>query len=139
MLLSIDEVKKIDFPCHVDGDGELVVMEGQTNLPFAIARVFVVRAPEGAFRGQHAHRLCSQLLTCPNGLVEVECTDGEHSSSFILDHPNVGLLVPPSIWSKQLYSEPGTALTVLCDRPYEAEDYIRDYQEFLEYRNDLKK
>ena len=113
---------------------DLVVIEGQNQVPFAIARVFVVRAPAGAIRGQHAHKACTQLLTCPIGSVDVLCDDGFETASYILDRPNTGLLIPPSIWAQQTYRAPGSVLTVLCDRPYEAEDYIRDYTEFKAYR-----
>lgn len=110
-------------------------MEGLTHVPFAIARVFVVRAPVDAVRGQHAHKACTQLLTCPTGSVEVVCDDGSETASYILDRPEIGLLIPPSIWAQQTYRDPGSVLTVLCDRPYEAEDYIRDYPQFQAYRS----
>jgi len=136
MLLTVDAVEIIKLPHHFEGNGDLVVMEGLTNIPFAIARVFVVRAPENAIRGQHAHRACTQFLTCPRGIVEVLCDDGKQKVSFVLEHPNVGLLVPPSIWSQQTYKVEGAALTVLCDRPYEVDDYIRSYPDYLDYRNE---
>jgi len=133
--LSISSIQLIKLPHHLEGNGDLIVMEGLTNLPFAIARVFVVRAPEDAIRGQHAHRACTQFLTCPNGSVEVECNDGEQKNIYILDHPNIGLLIPPSIWSQQIYKQKNSVLTVLCDRPYEEDDYIREYSDYLNYRN----
>jgi len=135
MFLSVDAVKIIKLPHYFEENGDLVVMEGLINVPFAIARVFVVRAPENAIRGQHAHRACTQFLTCPRGVVEVQCTDGEQTADFVLDHPNIGLLLPPSIWSQQTYKAQESALTVLCDRPYEADDYIRDYPDYLAYRH----
>lgn len=131
----IDTVKLIKLPHHVEDNGDLVVMEGLINVPFEISRVFVVRAPQHAVRGQHAHIACAQFLTCPSGRIEVLCNDGRQTASFVLDHPNTGLLVPPSIWSQQTYLEPESTLTVLCDRRYEADDYIREYQEYLAYRN----
>ncbi|OHB44723.1 MAG: hypothetical protein A2178_01715 [Planctomycetes bacterium GWC2_49_10] len=131
----IDTVRIIKLPHHFESNGDLVVMEGLINVPFAIARVFVVRAPEDAVRGQHAHRACAQFLTCPRGVVEVQCTDGVQTAIFVLDHPNIGLLVPPGIWSQQTYKVPGSALTVLCDRSYAADDYIREYPEYLAYRH----
>jgi len=109
-------------------------MEGLTHVPFVIARVFVVRACTGGIRGQHAHKICTQLLTCPAGSVEVFCDDGFETATYILDQPDLGLLIPPSIWAQQTYRAPGTVLAVLCDRPYEVEDYIRDYNEFKAYR-----
>jgi dTDP-4-dehydrorhamnose 3,5-epimerase-like enzyme len=134
MLATIDSVRPLSLPHHFEDNGDLVVMEGMINIPFSIARVFVVRAPENAIRGQHAHRACTQFLTCPRGLVEVLCDDGRRKATYLLDHPNLGLLVPPGIWSQQTYKSRESALTVLCDRPYEADDYIRDYSLYLAYR-----
>ena len=135
MIANIDDIKIIKLPHHFEDNGDLVVIEGLVNVPFLIARVFVVRAPNGAVRGQHAHLQCSQFLTCPTGIVEVSCDDGSRRATFTLYHPNIGLLVPPGIWAQQTYKGEGVALTVLCDRPYEPMDYIRIYDDFLVYRS----
>lgn len=134
---SISSVYLVKLPHYFEDNGDLVVMEGLANVPFSIARVFVVRAPEGAVRGQHAHKACSQFLTCPRGVVDVQCTDGTQSIEFVLNHPNIGLFIPSGIWSEQCYKTKDAALTVLCDRAYEPEDYIREYSEFLTYRHEL--
>jgi hypothetical protein len=109
-------------------------MERVDKVPFAVERVFVVRAPLGAVRGQHAHRRCAQFLVCTNGCVEVICDDGVSTATFLLNRPELALVLPPTIWSQQTYQRTESVLTVLCDRPYEAADYIRDYAEFLAYR-----
>jgi dTDP-4-dehydrorhamnose 3,5-epimerase-like enzyme len=134
MLYPIGAVRPINLPHHLDDNGDLVVVEGLIHVPFAIARVFVVRAPIGAIRGQHAHKACTQFLTCPIGSVEVHCDDGREIGTYILDQPSVGLLVPPSIWTQQTFLVIGSVLTVLCDRLYESQDYIRDYDDFEAYR-----
>ena len=134
MFESVSSLKIVRLPHFFEDNGDLVVIEGCVSVPFDIARVFVVRAPEGAIRGQHAHRRCSQFLTCPSGPIEVVCDDGRQIAEFVLNHPNVGLLVPAGIWSQQTYRGPQAALTVLCDRRYEAADYIRDYGSFLDFR-----
>lgn len=134
MLKPISAVTLIELPYHFEDSGDLVVIEGVTHVPFPIARIFVVRAPVGAIRGQHAHKACAQFLTCPIGRVEVLCDDGRATAIYVLDQPNVGLLVPSSIWAQETYQAPGSVLTVLCDRPYEAHDYIRNYGEFKVYR-----
>jgi hypothetical protein len=134
MYESVSSLKVVKIPHFFEDNGDLVVIESGVNIPFVIARVFVVRAPDGAMRGQHAHRECSQFLTCPMGTVEVLCDDGEQTAHFVLNHPNVGLLVPRGIWSQQTYRGPQAALTVLCDRRYEVDDYIRDYKRFQEFR-----
>jgi len=134
---SITSVYMVKLPHHFEDNGDLVVMEGLINVPFAIARVFVVRAPAGATRGQHAHKACAQFLTCPRGAVEVKCTDGVDAAEFSLNHPNVGLFIPSGIWAEQHYLTEDAALTVLCDRVYEPEDYMRHYSDFLTYREKL--
>ena len=134
---TISSVYLVKLPHHFEENGDLVVMEGLINVPFIIARVFVVRAPEGATRGQHAHKACAQFLTCPRGVVEIDCSDGNQSAEFELNHPNMGLYIPPGIWAEQRYKTKDAALTVLCDRVYESEDYIREYSTYLTYRQEL--
>lgn len=131
----VSDVKFLNLPYFPEDNGALVVMEAYTHVPFKIERVFVAQAPAGAVRGQHAHKACTQFLTCPVGSIEVICDDGVSHATFILDRPDIGLLLPPSIWAQETYHGTGSVLVVLCDRPYESDDYIRDYGEFKIYRN----
>ena len=124
-------VKLIELPYHKEINGDLVVAEGENSvIPFSIKRVFNVRAQKGNIRGRHAHRHCSQLLICTNGVVEVKCDDGSTNEVYVLDKPNIGLLVAPGIWTEQKYIQNNTILTVLCDHPYEEADYLRNYDDF---------
>ena len=129
----MNAVKLIKLPCDLADSGDLVVMEGVAHVPFNIARVFVVRGVAGAIRGQHAHKACTQFMTCHYGKVEVQCDDGHEVAVFMLDHANFGLLIPPGIWAQQTYLVSNSVLTVLCDRPYEKQDYIRDYSDYQDY------
>lgn len=131
MIKTINDVLLLKLPYFPEENGELVVMEGLQSPPFQIARVFTVRAPKNALRGEHAHKRCTQFLTCPNGSIKVNCDDGINQKSYILNDPSMGLLIPPGIWAQQDYLTESAILTVLCDRPYEEIDYIRDYQSFL--------
>ena len=122
-------VKLIEFPYLKENNGDLVVVEGSI-IPFNMSRVFTVRASKGSVRGQHAHRHCSQILICTNGVIEVKCDDSRTTEKYVLDKANFGLYIPPGIWGYQKYTEENTTLTVLCDRPYEEADYIRNYDDF---------
>jgi UDP-2-acetamido-3-amino-2,3-dideoxy-glucuronate N-acetyltransferase len=130
LLSSLDQVRLIDLPRHVRDDGEVVVAEAATGVPFAMARLFVLRAPPGVERGDHAHKRCSQFMFCSNGAVDVVLNDGVAEKTFTLDCSNRALLVPPMIWNTIVFRAPNSVVAVLCDRPYEAEDYVRDYAEF---------
>jgi dTDP-4-dehydrorhamnose 3,5-epimerase-like enzyme len=124
-------VNLIELPLYEDNHNALVVAEGSTaNVPFIISRVFNVQASIGSIRGKHAHLKCTQLLICTIGSVEVICDDGFSLKKYILDKSNFGLLIKPGVWAQQKYLEEHTVLTVLCDRPYEEDDYVCDYEEF---------
>lgn len=131
---TLEEIKLIELPNHFDTNGGLIVMEGQEIIPFQILRVFTVIAPAGSIRGQHAHYNCSQFLTCPSGIIEVLCDDGTNTKIFLLDRPCIGLFLPPGIWAQEKYVLDNTVLNVLCDKKYDSDDYIRDYNTFKKFR-----
>ena len=135
----IESVKLIQFPVFKEDNGELSVYEQSIDgIPFHIERIFNVRSDKGSVRGQHAHYLCSQLLICSNGMIEVTCDDSFNKKVFLLDRPNYGLLVPPAIWAEQNYLENNSSMTVICDRPYEVKDYISNYKLFKEFVSQIK-
>jgi dTDP-4-dehydrorhamnose 3,5-epimerase-like enzyme len=133
-LHALSDLQRVELPLHGAENGELVVMEGLSHVPFRIARVFTVRAHLDAVRGMHAHRSCTQFLVCASGAIEVICDDGDETRAVVLDRPGLGLLIPPSIWAEEIYRQMDSVLVVLCDRNYEADDYIRDYADFKAYR-----
>jgi dTDP-4-dehydrorhamnose 3,5-epimerase-like enzyme len=133
-LASVGNLSLSSIVTHNDSGGSLAAFEGGRNVPFSIARVFVVQAGEGQIRGQHAHKKCQQFLVCTAGAVQVTCTDGREERVFQLNKLGQALLIPEGIWAEQKYLEPNTVLTVFCDRPYEDSDYLREQNEFLEFR-----
>ncbi|MFZ3337197.1 MAG: FdtA/QdtA family cupin domain-containing protein [Xanthobacteraceae bacterium] len=131
---DLDAVRTIELPRHARSEGEVVVAEGDRSVPFAIARMFTVKAPSGAKRGEHAHRRCSQFMICVHGVIDIGCDDGRSQRIFALDRSNLALMVPPTIWNTVMFRHSDSVLAVLCDRGYEEHDYIRDYAEFLAFR-----
>jgi len=123
-------IATIHFQQHADVNGVLCVYESGRQVPFEIRRVFTVSARKGDIRGDHAHKQCQQLLICVSGKIRVSCDDGSVVTEYNLDNLGAGLLVPPGIWAKEEYLTEAAVLMVLCDRNYEFDDYIRDYEEF---------
>jgi hypothetical protein len=74
-------------------------------------------------------------MVCPQGAVEVVCDDGSAQRAFVLERADAGLLVPPTIWASVRFRQEHSVLLVVCDRPYEADDYIRDHAKFLAWRS----
>jgi dTDP-4-dehydrorhamnose 3,5-epimerase-like enzyme len=134
---ELSDARLVDLPRHARPDGEVIVAESTAHVPFQVARMFALASPLGAKRGQHAHRLCSQFMICVNGAVAVICDDGTKQQTFILDRRDRALLVPPGLWNTVDFRRDSSVLVVLCDRLYEAHDYIHDYAEFLSFRESI--
>lgn len=115
-----------------DARGSLIVGEVPTEVPFAPARYFAVfDVPSVELRGEHAHKRCQQFLICLHGSCRVLLDDGEQRCEVILDHPDMGVFMPEMIWGTQYRYSPDAVLLVFASRPYEVEDYLRTYDEFL--------
>jgi dTDP-4-dehydrorhamnose 3,5-epimerase-like enzyme len=131
---ELTDARLIELPRHARADGEVIVAEAAAQVPFRIERMFALAAPAGAERGRHAHRRCSQFMICVNGGVEVVCDDGRKKRAFALNRRNRALLIPPGLWNTVEFRQDDSVLIVLCDRAYEADDYIRDYAKFVAFR-----
>lgn len=108
-------------------------MEFERDLPFTPRRCFFTfQIPPEQIRGQHAHRKCSQLLVCVTGHCYVCVDDGRHRERIRLDRPTLGVYVPPMVWASEYQHSPDSTLMVLASHPYEPEDYIHRYDEFLD-------
>jgi hypothetical protein len=76
-------------------------------------------------------------MICLTGAVNIVCQDGTKQKTFVLDRRDLALLVPPGLWNTVEFRQTGSVLVVLCDRLYEADDYIRDYNQFLSFRGSV--
>ncbi len=115
--------------------GSLAAVELASDLPFVPQRFFTVfGVPSANVRGEHAHRRCDQVLVCLAGSVSVLVDDGDRRSEVVLADPSVALYIPAMVWGSQFRFSADAVLAVFASRPYEPDDYIRDYAEFLEAR-----
>jgi len=112
--------------------GKLVAGELGKFLPFEVKRFFLVHGVPGReVRGQHAHLECHQFLACIRGSCRVIADDGRNRQEFLLDHPAMGVYLPPMTWSVQYDYSADAALLVFASHAYDADDYVRDYDAFL--------
>ena len=132
---DVSDVRAGNLLTIMDDRGSVVIAEQGKHIDFAPERLFFVRPIRaGQERGGHAHIVCRQVLVCISGCCRVDVDDGFVRSSFRMEGPDSTLSVPSGIWSVQTYETHGSSLMVLCDRPYNEKDYIRDYAKFLEFR-----
>jgi len=121
---------------HSDRKGNLTVVENGKDLPFDVKRVYYLYdVPGGESRGSHAHRSLNQLIIAASGSFSVTLSDGVNKTTFFLNRPYKGLLVRPGMWRDLDDFSSGAVCMVLASDVYKEEDYIRDYDEFLNFRN----
>lgn len=121
----------LDLPAVEDLRGLLSFGEVGAQLPFTPRRYFLVTGvPSPEVRGEHAHKTLEQFLVCVAGSVDVVVDDGRRRAQVTLDRFDRGLYIPPRVWGIQYRYSPDAVLMVLASDVYDADDYIRDYDEF---------
>lgn len=123
---------------HSDRKGNITVVENGVTLPFDVKRVYYLYdVPGGESRGSHAHKELEQLIVAASGSFKVTLDDGKVKQTFFLNRPYQGLYVKPGMWRDLEDFSSGAVCMVLASEVYQAEDYIRDYEEFINFRNEL--
>ena len=122
-----------------DSRGSLNVIELSKYLKFPIKRLFFTyNIPNNSIRGQHAHKNLYELLISIQGSVEIELSNVNQKKIFTLDSNNIGLLIPPLIWSVQKKHKSDNILIALCSENYNKDDYILSYNEYINYIKNIK-
>lgn len=121
---------------HSQRKGDISVIENGETVPFDVKRIYYLYdVPGGESRGGHAHKELQQLILAASGSFTVTLDDGKVRRTFNLNRPYQGLLVKPGIWRTLDDFSSGSVCLVLASEKYDAADYIRDYDEYIKYRN----
>ena len=128
--------KIIELPRITDPRGNLTVAEANKNIPFDIKRVYwLYDVPGGECRGGHAHKHLQQILIAVSGSFHVTLDNGKEKQTFLLNHPYQGLLIDTKTWRSLDDFSSGAVCVVLASDFYDENDYIYDYNDFLQYIN----
>jgi serine acetyltransferase/dTDP-4-dehydrorhamnose 3,5-epimerase-like enzyme len=132
VALGMSGVTLHRFKFLQDPRGDLSVGEFAKEIPFLPKRYFLVmNVPSDKTRGEHAHRECHQFLVCVKGSCAVVVDDGEQRCEVLLDSPDLGVYLPPMTWGIQYKYSSDAVLMVFASDYYAADDYIRDYDQFV--------
>ena len=120
---------------HSDRKGNITVVENDKDIPFEVRRTYYLYdVPGGESRGAHAHKELSQLIIAASGSFTVTLDDGRVKRTFTLNRPYQGLYVVPGIWRTLDDFSSGAVCLVLASHAYDTADYIREYNEFVKYK-----
>jgi hypothetical protein len=118
--------------------GNITIVEGQVNIPFDVRRIYYLYdIPGGVSRGGHAHKELHQLIVAASGSFDVLLDDGQNKKIVTLNRPDYGLVVVPGIWRELFEFSSGAICLVLASHKYDKNDYIRIYDQFVNFRNNM--
>jgi dTDP-4-dehydrorhamnose 3,5-epimerase-like enzyme len=124
----------INFKPLGDERGSLIAIEAEKSVPFLIRRVYYIFGTKpGVERGFHAHKALNQVAVAVTGSCEMVLDDGETKTTVLLDSSEKGVLIGPGMWRVMKNFSPDCVLLVLADQHYDEADYIRDYDQFIDW------
>lgn len=132
-----DVVRMLEFPQKGDERGHLVIVEGMKDIPFEIKRIFYIYGSDTTVvRGQHANKESKFVLINVSGQSKVKVKDGKGNEAvFSLNRPHTGIYLPQMVWKDMYDFSEDSVLLCLASEHYKAEEYIRDYDEFVKIVN----
>lgn len=132
---TVFDCSVITLPRIKNRAGNITPIHNSLEVPFDVRRIFYLYdIPGGESRGAHAHKQCHQFLVAASGSFEILLNDGKVQRLIQLNRPYQGLHIPPMIWASEINFSSGSICLVLASEKYNEDDYIRQYESFLEWR-----
>ena len=136
---SVHDCKLVSLPKKKNGESNITIIENSLDINFNVKRIyFLYKVPEGESRGGHAHYELEQYLIAGSGSFDVILFDGFETKLFNLNSPNIALNIKPGIWRELVDFSSGSVCLVLASEKYYEKDYMRDKNQFIEYKKNEK-
>jgi uncharacterized RmlC-like cupin family protein len=138
-LSDIYNCNVVELPKIHNVAGNITIIQNGVTQPFNVRRVYYLYdVPGGSDRGGHAHKNLEQLIIAASGSFEVVLDDGTNKKVIELNRPYYALYVKPGIWREIINFSSGAICLVLASEKFDPHDYLRNYQEFIMFRNERK-
>jgi len=133
--MTVKDVKIISLPIFTDPRGNLSFVEQEYHIPFAINRTYwLYDVPGGECRGGHAYKENEEFIVALSGSFDVILDDGTEKKTFTLNRSYYGLYVPKGLWREMNNFSTNSLAMILSSTDYDANDYVREYDEFLKLK-----
>ena len=130
----LESFKLIQLPKIFDERGNLSFLENENQVPFIIKRVYwIYDVPGGEVRGGHAFKQQQEFIIALSGSFDVILNDGEKQQTITLNKPDKGLLIKSNIWRELENFSSGSVCLVISSGEFLEDDYIRNFDKFLEF------
>lgn len=127
-----EQIQILDFPDLGDERGNLVVVEGESAIPFAINRIFYIYGSDSeVVRGCHANLRSEFVMINVSGTSKIKVDNGQEVKIIELNRPRMGLYLRNMVWKEMYDFSQDSVLLVLSNEHYDPEEYIRDYETYL--------
>lgn len=131
-MTTVKEVRIIELPKYLDARGNLSFAEQNHHIPFEIKRTYwIYDVPGGENRGGHAFRENEEVIIALSGSFDVVVDDGENRKEVTLNRSYYGLFIPKGLWREMKNFSTNSFALEFGSVHYSADDYIREYKEFL--------
>ena len=130
--MTLAQARTIELPTHKDPRGFLTAVEAESDVPFAIRRIFYLHGISAPFeRGSHAHPDTELLVTCVHGSMRIDLMDATSAESYTLSRPSLGLYIPPMVWTRLYDFTPDAVMLAAASTHYDEPKVIRTWDEYL--------
>ncbi len=134
-MSSVYDCQLLNLPKVKNRSGNLTAINNDIEVPFDIKRIYYLYdVPGGESRGGHSHKELQQLIVSASGSFDLVVDDGDIKRIFHLDRPYMGVYMPSGLWRELINFSSGAICLVLASLEYSEDDYIRDYEEFKQYK-----
>ncbi|MEK7208386.1 MAG: FdtA/QdtA family cupin domain-containing protein [Patescibacteria group bacterium] len=134
--LRVKNTRRVTFPLlRQKGRGALLFGEEKKDIPFPVKRFYVIShvSDPQSVRGDHAHKRLRQIMLCLSGSCRLSLDDGRVKQTIVLKASGQGIWIGSGVWRTLKGFSPDCVVLVITDAPYRESDYIRDYQDFLDF------
>ena len=135
-IYTVFDCSIIHFPKIHNRAGNITPIQNNIEVPFAIKRVYYLYdVPGGESRGAHGHKELEQIIIAASGSFDITIDDGKNKKTVQLNRPYFGLHLKPGMWRDLSNFSSGAICLVLASQLYDANDYLREYTDFLTFKN----